>query len=207
MDPEFWKTRWAEGRIGFHEGTPNAFLVRHHVEKLATAPRVLVPLCGKAEDLAYLAAKGHEVVGVELIEDAVKAFFADHALDAEVTQVDGFVRYAAPSITIYVGDIFATTRTLLGPVDAIWDRAALIALPDDDRRRYVDHLRGLVPKGGRFLLVTLEYPPGSAEGPPFSVEEAEVRVLFDNCDVEVLGEGPDPRGRADTRERCYAITL
>lgn len=206
MDPEFWKTRWAEGRIGFHEGAPNAFLVRHHA-KLATTPRVLVPLCGKAEDLAYLAATGHEVVGVELVEDAVKAFFAEHALDAEVSRVDGFVRYAAPSITIYVGDIFATNRALLGPLDAIWDRAALIALPDDRRRRYVDHLCTLVPKGGRVLLVTLEYPLGSADGPPFSVEEAEVRALFDHCEIELLGEGPDPRGRADTRERCYAITL
>ena len=78
MDPAFWNSRWAKGKIGFHEGAPNSYLVKHH-DKLATCPRLLVPLCGKAVDLAYLAALGHEVVGVELVEDAVKAFFAEHA--------------------------------------------------------------------------------------------------------------------------------
>lgn len=207
MDPQFWRSRWAEGRIAFHEGAPNDYLVQHH-DKLATAPRVLVPLCGKTEDLAFLAANGHDVVGVELVEDAVKAFFAEHHLSPEVTQIGGFARYAAPSFTIFAGDIFATTRALLGPIDAIWDRGALVALPDDMRRRYVDHLRTLLPKGGRVLLVGFEYAPGELEGPPFSVEEGEVRALFDRCAIEMLGDRPDPRKRTPSaHERCYSITL
>ena len=204
MDPEFWKSHWAEGRIGFHEGKPNSYLVEHHA-KLATYPRVLVPLCGKAEDLAYLAANGHEVVGVELVEDAVKAFFAEHALVPEVIADGPLVKYTAPSITIFAGDVFQATRERLGDIDAVWDRAALVALPDDMRRRYVDHVRALLPKGGRVLLVTFEHD--APDGPPFSVEEAEVRVLYDRCAVEFLGEGPDPRGRANSKERCFAITV
>ena len=206
MDSKFWKSRWAEGRIGFHEGKPNDYLVRHH-DKIVTFPRVLVPLCGKAEDLAYLAVKGHEVVGVELVEDAVKAFFAEHGLTPHVEQADAFVKYEAPSITIFVGDFFATTRALLGAIDAVWDRAALVALPDDTRRRYVDHVRALLPKGGRVLLLGFEYDPTRMEGPPFSVEEPEVRALYDRCAVEFLSEGPDPRGRADAMERCFSITV
>jgi hypothetical protein len=57
MEPGFWRARWSEGRIGFHEGTSNAHL-RKNVDVLAGARRVLVPLCGKAEDLAVLAAAG-----------------------------------------------------------------------------------------------------------------------------------------------------
>jgi len=207
MDPAFWKARWGEGRIGFHEGKPNSYLVRHH-DKLATYPRVLVPLCGKAEDLAYLAAHGHEVVGVELVEDAVKAFFAEHALEPQVAHLGAFVEYTAPQLRILVGDIFATTRDVLGPIDAIWDRAALVALPDDLRRRYVDHLRSLAPK--RVLIVTFEYEQSLMQGPPFSVEEAELRALYDNCEVELLSEGPDPRereGAPPSLERCFSITL
>ena len=85
MEPDFWRARWSEGRIGFHEGAPNAHL-RQNLDVLAGARRVLVPLCGKAEDLAFLAASGREVVGVELVEDAVRAFFAEHGLAPTVTR-------------------------------------------------------------------------------------------------------------------------
>jgi thiopurine S-methyltransferase len=208
MDAAFWKSRWAEGRIGFHEGKPNRYLERHH-DKLATFPRVLVPLCGKAEDLAYLAAHGHDVVGVEIVEDAVQAFFAEHGLTPEVVPQGAFVEYTAPSIKIYVGDMFDAKRAVLGQIDAIWDRGALVALPDDIRRRYVDHLRSLAPK--RVLQLTVEYDQQLMSGPPFSVEEAELRALYDNCDVEFLSEGPDPRDRGPDSpaafERCFSITL
>jgi thiopurine S-methyltransferase len=208
MEAAFWKSRWAEGRIGFHEGKPNRYLERHH-DKLATFPRVLVPLCGKAEDLAYLAARGHDVVGVEIVEDAVQAFFAEHGLTPEVVQQGEFVEYTAPSIKIFAGDMFAAKRSVIGPIDAIWDRAALVALPDDIRRRYVDHLRSLAPK--RVLQLTVEYDQTLMSGPPFSVEEAELRALYDNCEIEFLAEGPDPRDRGPEGpvvfERCFSITL
>ena len=208
MDPAFWKSRWAEGRIGFHEGKPNSYLERHH-DKLANYPRVLVPMCGKAEDLAFLAAHGHEVVGVEIVEDAVKAFFAEHGLVPAVVENAAFAEYRAPQITIYVGDVFRARRDIVGEIDAIWDRAALVALPDDMRRRYVDHLRALAPQ--RVLCVTFEYEQSRMPGPPFSVEEGELRALYDNCTVELLSEGPDPRDRGPDgppcMERCFSITL
>ena len=62
MEPDFWRARWSEGRTAFHEGKPNEHLVKHRA-LLGKATRVFVPLCGKAEDLAYLAANGHEVIG------------------------------------------------------------------------------------------------------------------------------------------------
>lgn len=207
MDPAFWKSRWAEGKIGFHEGAPNAYLVKHH-DKLATYPRVLVPMCGKAEDLAYLAAMGHEVIGVELVEDAVKAFFSEHALSPVVEQQGAFTVYRAPAITIYAGDVFAAKREVVGEIDAIWDRAALVALPDDLRRRYVDHLRALAPQ--RVLCVTFEYDQSLMQGPPFSVEEAELRALYDNCTIELLSEGADTRIRENAppaMERCFVIDV
>jgi len=209
MDLAFWQTRWREGRIGFHEAKPNQYLERH-ADRLANHPHVLVPLCGKAEDLAYLASRGHEVIGVELVEDAVRAFFTEHGLTPTIENRDGFVVYSSPSITLYAGDLFAISRSMIGPIDAIYDRAALIAFPDELRRRYVDHLRTLAPKGARVLVITLEYDQARMEGPPFSVEEAELRMLYDGTSIELLSEGPNTRIRDNAppiTERCFAITL
>jgi len=203
MEPAFWHARWAERRIGFHEGRPNDHLVRH-AARLADHHRVFVPLCGKTEDLAFLASRGHDVVGVELVELAVREFFADHQLHPTVTPRGSLVAYTAPSIQIFAGDLFATTRDVIGPIDAIYDRAALVAMPPDRRRRYVDHLRTLGAR--RILLVTLELPQDDDVGPPFTVIEAEVRALYDGMRVELLDERPDAR-HPDGKERCFLIDL
>ncbi|HVK77430.1 MAG TPA: thiopurine S-methyltransferase [Kofleriaceae bacterium] len=210
MDPGFWLDRWREGRIGFHEGRPNTFLERH-AGRLAGARRVLVPLCGKAEDLAYLAGRGHEIVGVELVEDAVKAFFAEHGATPAVRGHGPFVEYRAGAITILAGDMFATTRALLGPIDAYYDRAAVIALPPPLRARYVPHLRGLLDAGAPGLVITLEYEQARMDGPPFAVHEDELRALYAGAQVELIEEAPatgNPRllEIGGATERCFVIT-
>lgn len=194
MNPDFWAGRWREGRIAFHEGAPNAFL-RAHAAALGSARRVLVPLCGKSEDLAFLAGLGHAVVGVELVEDAVRAFFDEHGLNPTVTPHGALTGYAHGAVTVLAGDFFATTRALLGPVDALYDRAALIALPEALRARYAAHLRALLPRGADGLVVTVEYPQEAMEGPPFSVPEAEVRRHFDGLAVARLDRRPAEGGR------------
>ena len=208
MDIEYWAARWKQGRIGFHEQKPNAFLERH-VDRLGTSRRVLVPLCGKTEDMAFLASRGHEVVGIEAVEDAVVAFFTEHGLEHSVR--DGAVRAcSAERVTILAGDVFACTSAEVGRVDALYDRAALVALPPDARQRYVTHLRALLTHDAPGLVVTFEYDETRAAGPPFSVREAEIRELFHGAKVTPLGEAPanTPRFReagVDAIERCFAI--
>ncbi len=209
MEPAFWRARWAAHKIGFHEGQPNAFL-EQHAARLDGHYRVLVPLCGKSEDLAYLAANGHAVLGVELVEDAVQAFFAEHALEPTIERLGDHAIYTAHELTVIAGDWFATTPELLGAVDAIYDRAAQIALPPPQRAAYLAHLRTLVPAGTRGLVITLEYPDGAADGPPFSIPDAEVRAAYP--DVELLGERPNASGSLAERgipstERCYAVQV
>ncbi|MBL9014045.1 MAG: thiopurine S-methyltransferase [Myxococcales bacterium] len=203
MDPQFWRDRWQEGRIAFHEGRPNALLSRF-ASRLEGRKRVLVPLCGKSDDLAYLASRGHEVVGIELVEDAVRAFFAEHGLAPEI---DG-TRYSAAGITLFARDVFDVTSAELGAIDAVYDRAALVALPPELRVKYVAHLRaiaGAVPG----LLVAIDYPQELLPGPPFSVPDAEVRTHF--ASVELLAEDKLQGGRVAELgvavERIYAVTL
>jgi len=210
MEHDAWRQRWTEGRIGFHEGAPNAFLAQH-AGLLAGRDRVLVPLCGKTEDLAFLAARGHQVVGVELVEDAVRAFFSEHALAPDVTRDGVFVTYSHGPITVLAGDVFDVARDRTGTIDAIYDRAALIALPPELRRRYAAHLRSLVAPGALMLVVTLEYPQDRMAGPPFAVDEAELRELYRGCTIDLLEQRP-AGGRLreagiDGTERCFAITM
>ncbi len=210
MQPEFWKTAWSEGRIAFHEGAPNTFLEKF-ADRIPQLPetRVLVPLCGKSDDLAFLAGRGHTVIGIELVEDAVKAFFAEHALVPTVTHHGALARYSAGSITLIAGDLFAVTREDVGPIEAIYDRAALVALPPDLRARYVAHLRALAPAATPVLLITLDYPQDQLSGPPFALSDAEVRATYPH--VEQLAERPATGGRvgqiSGSIERCYAVTL
>lgn len=207
MEPAFWRARWASGQLGFHEGRPNALLARH-AGALGEGRRVLVPLCGKAHDLAFLAERGHQVVGVELVEDAVRAFFAERGVTPEVAPRGPFTAYAAGAITLLAGDVFAATPALLGGVDALYDRAALIALPPEVRPRYAAHLGALLPAGATGLLVTLEYDPALRAGPPFAVPPDEVRALYAARAPEAL-EAVEAQVRtpgAPATERCWRFT-
>lgn len=207
MESEFWHARWATGQIGFHEGAPNAHLVTH-AHALGTKRRVLVPLCGKSADLAYLASLGHEVVGIELVESAVQAFFAEHQVTAQVSTQGPFTRYVAPNLTVFAGDFFATTRELVGPVDALYDRAAIIALPEAMREAYVRHWRTLLPAGSPGLVITVEYAQEQMSGPPFSVPESELRRHLAGLRVERVFEVKAQGGRLgqiDAKEKGFVV--
>lgn len=207
MDIGFWAQRWSEGKIGFHEGRANKWLAQF-VDELGTERTVLVPLCGKTEDLAFLAGRGHHVVGIEAIETAVQAFFKEHDLTPAVATRGKMKAYTAGNVTLLTGDFFAATATDVGPIDAFYDRAALIALPDDVRPRYVEHVKSLVAPNAKGLLVTFEYPKDKMQPPPHSVGEAEVRALYKN--VRPLGDAAVEEERFVTlgvpvHERCFAV--
>lgn len=211
MNIDDWAARWKSGRIGFHEGRANRFLAKH-VERLGEARRVLVPLCGKTEDMAFLAARGHEVVGIEAIEDAARAFFAEHGQTPAVQDLRSGVRsYSAGRVTILAGDVFRCTKADVGVVNALYDRAALVALPPDVRPRYVAHLRAMLDPGAAAIVITFEYRLSGLEPPPYPAGEAEVRQLYADARVELIEEAPaeGPRFReagVEASELCFAVT-
>ncbi len=179
MDASFWHQRWHDGRIGFHQERPTPLMLKHW-PSLAVPPgtRVLVPLCGKSLDMAWFASQGLGVLGVELSPLAVRQFFHEQGLEPDVTPSPMGEHFRAGPIEIICGDAFALDDTLLATCGAVFDRAALIALPADLRARYASELHARLPAGCRGLVVTLEYPQAEKAGPPFSVSEDEVRALF-----------------------------
>lgn len=214
MDRAFWQQRWDSGSIGFHQAQPTRYLVRHAERFLPLAPpgaageapprpaRVLVPLAGKTLDMAWLAARGHEVVGVELIERAVLAFFEEHGLTPARAPAGKLERFTAGAVTLLCGDFFDAGRDEVGRVDAAFDRAALVALPAPLRERYARHLSSLLEPGARILLVAFEYDQHEMQGPPFAVDGREVERLFGAaCSIELLERHFDEQEAARFRER------
>lgn len=193
MEPEYWLKRWQEGRTGWHHDKPIPLLVEHWPAlDVPHGARVLVPLCGKSQDMLWLAGQGMQVLGVELSAIAIESFLAENGLHANMHPGDGGTRYEianppAGRIEIVHGDIFGVDRTTLASCRAIYDRAALIALPTPVRRNYARDIYGGLPNDCRGLLITLDYPPQQMDGPPFSVDDGEVRHLFEaGWDIERL---------------------
>jgi len=184
----YWLQRWREGRTGWHRQQPLPMLLEHW-PALDVPPggRVLVPLCGKSPDLLWLAGQACRVLGVELSPLAVEQFFAENGLAPQARPAADGEHWTAASIEIINGDIFDVGAETLASCAAVYDRAALIALPAPMRERYVREVFGNLPRGCRGLLIGLDYPAQEMDGPPFAVDGAEVHRLFDaKWDVELL---------------------
>lgn len=187
MNPEFWQSRWVEGRIGFHKSEVNPLLLKYFTAlQLKKGSRVLVPLSGKSIDMAWLAQQGYEVVGIELVESAVQAFFAEQNISPTIHQHadNPAVKYyqgqlAKQTITLWVADIFALTAEGVGNVDAVYDRAALIALPEDMRLRYSEQMQQLSNNAPQYII-TLNYDQSKKDGPPFSVNKTQIQQYYGN---------------------------
>lgn len=190
MNLNDWHKRWQQNHIGFHRAETNHLLVEYF-DKLDMQPgdQIFVPLCGKSVDMLWLAEKGVRVVGVEVSKIACEAFFLENNLAHTVEELEDFVVYTYGNITIYAGDYFKLTAKLLGHTQAVYDRAALIALPADLRNAYVDHMFAMTGTEIKVLLLTMAYDQSTMAGPPFSVGPVEVESLYtDKLAVEQLYE-------------------
>ncbi|MFV0575994.1 MAG: thiopurine S-methyltransferase [Vibrio sp.] len=185
QDQEFWHKKWAENKIGFHLQDVNPLLTQYWPQlNSARDHSVLVPLCGKSEDLVWLAEQHNNVTGVELSNIAVRAFFAEHFYTPLVTALNGHHElYQFDELTLYAGDFFTAPLTQF---DRIYDRAALIAMPESLRQQYAERLKSLLAPQGKILLVSLDYDPSQMQGPPFSVPKEEVLALFEGFKVTHL---------------------
>lgn len=188
MGPEFWHSRWATGQIGFHQAEVNPYLQRFWpILEMSAGARVLVPLCGKSVDMTWLCEQGLYVVGVELAEAAAEAYFTERGLQPVIDTRGEFKVYRDDRCEIWCGDFFGLTVADIGVCTGLYDRAALIALPEEMRRRYARQLARLLGADCRGLLVTLDYVQEEIDGPPFAVDSAEVtRLLGEDWQVELI---------------------
>lgn len=190
MAQEFWTEKWAQNKTAFHEGKPNELLAAH-VDVLAGRTRVLVPLAGKSVDMLFLRDRGHEVVGVEYVQQAIDEFGA------------------VPGVTMVCADYFTLRSEQVGTFDAIYDRAAMVAIDPADRGRYVATCRALLREGAPMLLVAFSYDQTRANGPPWSIDRAAVDALFAGWSITELAThavpAPGSLGAIDVQETLYLL--
>jgi thiopurine S-methyltransferase len=195
---KFWNDRWTAGKTRWHKTEVHPSLKKYVDEILLEGfpgggARILVPLCGKTVDMEHLARKRKvaEVVGVDGVRSAMEAFAKEHPdLDLQPPadtnvgggSVGGFEKWKGQSISLLTGDFFQLdVATAGGTFDAVWDRASLVAIQPSLREQYVAKTGELISKpNGRILLSTSVRSNGDTQaGPPFSIDEAEVRRLYE----------------------------
>ncbi len=188
MKSDFWLARWQDDQIGFHQPEVNPYLRAHWSRlELDDESSIFVPMCGKSIDMLWLKNQGHTVFGVELSELAVKQFNEENQLNLVAESQGDFSYYKSSGLTFACGDYFKLTKEMMSPVTAVFDRAALVAMPPEMRDNYVAHMRAILPRPVKILLVTMEYPESEMEGPPFSISESEVHRLYgDHFHIEQL---------------------
>lgn len=218
MKHEFWNERWQQQQIGFHLGHPHDWLVAAH-DRFPASSRIYVPLCGKTVDLVWLRDQRHEVIGCEFVASAVQDFLREHGLSAQSRRQesgsDSYECHRTPGLSVLQGDALNLTPALVGgPIDVIFDRAALVALEPASRQRYVDGLHRLLRPGGHILLIAFAYDQSRIAGPPWSVDAATIESLFgERFLIETLAvraEEGNPRFQAagvpEMEERCCWLT-
>jgi len=215
MNKTFWTERWQRRDIGFHQPHIHEQLTRlWPTLGLPVASTVFVPLAGKTRDMVWLATQGHRVIGVELSEVAVREFFQDGGQTPDVRSDGPFDVYSAGPFSLYRGDFFEMPGEALAGVAAVYDRAALIALPPDLRVRYAQKLTNILPREAVVFLIAVAYPEGEISGPPFSLTRDDVENLYgDAFRIEILedrdgleGSGNlKRRGVTELRETAYLL--
>jgi thiopurine S-methyltransferase len=188
VDNQHWLDRWREDRIGFHEASVNGHL-RDCLPRLAPPPgsKVFLPLCGKALDMLWIAEQGYDVIGVELSQIAVEAFFEENSIACQRNEYGSFKLYESPGIRLLQGDFYDLQAEQLQGCSLVYDRAALIALEQEDRPRYYHHMLSIMPPGCNMLLITLQYDQAEMRGPPFSVPTDEIMQQYqDAFSIELL---------------------
>lgn len=217
MENDYWLDRWKHGDIGFHQNEINPYLCQYWQElHLAHGSEVFVPLCGKSRDMLWLREQKHSVLGVELSAIAVQEFFKENGLLPHHAISGKFDRFDANGINILCGDFFDLSKNDLAKVSAVYDRASLVALPPEMRRRYVSHLLSILPPTTKILLITFDYPQAEMSGPPFAVSPGEVEALYQEhaeirllarLDVLAQNQRFRERGLSQLQESIFLLTL
>lgn len=176
---QFWEQAWVDGRTRFHRPEVNDLLVKYAATVFDAGDKVLVPLCGKSVDLLWLCQQGHGVAGVELAKQAIDEFISENKLQG--TWEDQRFQTQASRLSLYHQDFFHHD----GKYEAIYDRACLVALPIELRKRMAEKYSSLLNPNGKILLNTLKHDEGS--GPPYSISDEEIELLFSqNFKIELL---------------------
>lgn len=149
---DYWEQRWAQGESGWDLGGPCPVFAALLDSPLAPPTgRVAFPGCGAGHDVALFREHGYDATGY------------DFAVDAE---------HVEPL------DVFELGSRFPQAFDVIVEYTCYCAIDPARRAEYAAALHAALKPGGQ--LIGLMYPirPPDDDGPPFAVQEAEIRDVF-----------------------------
>lgn len=170
---EFWQQRFENKETAWDRGGPSPQLLVWLASGELQPCRIVVPGCGSGWEVAELASRGFEVIGIDYTAAAVEkthALLLDRSLKAEVIQAD-------------VVDYQPTK-----PFDAIYEQTCLCAIHPDHWFQYARQLRTWLKPGGSLwtLFMQMIRPAASEQGlilgPPYHCDINAMRALFSESD-------------------------
>ena len=196
-DPDFWINYWETDCVTWQAPVVSPWLDKYmdiglfasrlaRKQKQTKRRNVFVPLCGKSLDMKLLLDAGHHVVGADCSGIACTDFFSENNIPdyvrEEVSHPNGkrVVRHKSTSLPIelYEGDIFDLTPEIVGPIDRILDRAALVALhPSMISGQYLPLLMSLLSPGGKMLFASVSELP-FPKAPPHAYKQQQIEDVL-----------------------------
>jgi SAM-dependent methyltransferase len=163
-DVAFWQGLYGQGGDRWELGRPNPSLGAHLARRPPPRGTVAVPGCGRGHDARLLARRGHRVFGFDFVPEVIRA--ARELAARERVEV-----------TFEERDVFRLAEAYPRFFDGVWEYTCFCAIEPARRAEYVEVLAGILKPGG--WLLACFFPMGErAGGPPFAVDEAEVRGLL-----------------------------
>ncbi|MEL7832963.1 thiopurine S-methyltransferase [Fodinibius sp. Rm-B-1B1-1] len=179
MEISYWQSRWRKDNTGWHMDMVYPPLPKLWKRlNIKSESRILVPLCGKSLDLHWLAEHSQKVIGVDVSHKALHTVMEKYPETFSQTSSHNFTVYKSSSLELWEGDFMKLPTKEITPIDLVYDKASIIALPPKMRPQYAQKILDLCGNTTRILLQTFEYIQEEMNGPPFSVDEKELQKLF-----------------------------
>ena len=158
LTPAFWDERFERGFTPWDlNGVPSA--LRDFVARTEAPRTVLIPGCGNAHELVFLREAGWDATAIDFAPSAVnRARQLAGPWSGHVVEADFF------------------TWEALRPLDLVYERAFLCAMPPAMWPQVAARWAALLPAGG--LLAGFFYFGESPKGPPFGIARAELEALL-----------------------------
>jgi len=161
--PEGWEARYRSGEIPWDLGEAPPILAQLLGKIVERDLDILVPGAGYGHDALAWAHAGHRATAVDIAPTAVAGVAAR-------------AREAGLDLDAIVADLFALPEDWRGRFDAVWEQTCFCAVNPDQRALYVDAMADVLKPGG--MLYALLWNHGMEGGPPWSINESDVRTWF-----------------------------
>lgn len=185
-----WEQAYQNGKTGWDRGEVSLNL-NHWLEDQQLQPcRILIPGCGNGYEVLHLAAKGFDVVAIDIAPTAVdnlKKALSDNKLNADVILADFF--------NWHPEKLF----------DAIYEQTSLCALSPERWQAYEQCLFSWLKPNGKLLAQFMQTE--TEGGPPYHCEMSDMVELFDASRWQWSDEHQTDAGHSvGKRERVYCLT-